>query len=108
VTEPFIFTGDLNTGSNAADGTGSKFTCSGEFEVLTTLGWIDAWRHYHSTDFEPTWTSNYGNGFRIDHTYVSPPLVARLQSCRYSHSERLDKISDHSILIVEIASSRAM
>lgn len=43
-----------------------------------------------------------GNGFRLDHAFATPSLAPRI-SCRYSHVEREAGISDHSIMIVEIA-----
>ena len=44
-----------------------------------------------------------GEGFRIDHAFVSRPLVAALRSCEYSHQERHANLSDHSLLALTIA-----
>jgi exodeoxyribonuclease-3 len=43
-----------------------------------------------------------GNGFRIDHAFLSATLAARVGSIRYSHDERLAGISDHSPLILDL------
>jgi exonuclease III len=102
INEPFIFVGDLNTGLRGIDERGRSFICDKEFKQMTALGWTDAWRRFHGTEFEPSWVSNQGNAFRLDHAFVSPALLARLVSCDYSHSEREAGLSDHSILLVEI------
>jgi exodeoxyribonuclease-3 len=57
---------------------------------------------------ECTWYSKLkggarGNGFRLDHAFATPSLVPRITTCRYSHVVREAEISDHSIMIVEIA-----
>jgi exonuclease III len=101
-SEPFVFVGDLNTGVRGVDEAGRTFVCSAEFEHMLRLGWTDVWRHFNGAAFEPTWVSNLKNGYRLDHAFVSPPLLPRVLSCRYSHDERLAGISDHSILCLEI------
>ena len=42
-----------------------------------------------------------GNGFRLDHAFVTPALLPSVGRCWYSHGEREAGISDHSILMVE-------
>ena len=70
--------------------------------MMAEIGWTDAWRHFHGSKFEPTWVSNRANEYRLDHCFVSPPLLRRVSSCDYSHTERRAKLSDHWILLVEI------
>ena len=60
-------------------------------------------RHLHPHDREFTWYSHAGSGFRIDHAYLSPALLARLAAARYSHAERELRVSDHSVLVVDLA-----
>jgi exonuclease III len=43
------------------------------------------------------------NGFRIDHALVTPLLGSRVSACRYSHVERENHLSDHSILLIDFA-----
>ena len=43
-----------------------------------------------------------GNGFRIDHAFLSPALAARAGDVEYSHDERLRGLSDHSALILDL------
>jgi exonuclease III len=39
-----------------------------------------------------------GNGFRIDHAFLSQDLAAHAGTIRYSHEERIAGLSDHSPL----------
>jgi exodeoxyribonuclease III len=104
--EPFLLVGDWNTGLHRLDETGSSFVCHGHFAKLSAMGWTDLWRHRHpgTTEFTWYWTVRgvRGNGFRVDHAFVTPSLLARVNGCRYSHAERDAGISDHSLVIVEI------
>jgi exonuclease III len=105
--EPFLFIGDWNTGAHWADETGKTFKCAEHFGRLSTSGWTDLWRFFHPGTTEYTWYSKLkggarGNGFRLDHTFATPSLIPRVTSCRYSHTEREARVSDHSIMIVEL------
>ncbi len=105
--QPFLFAGDWNTGAHRFDETGKTFVCAEHFSRLSTLGWTDLWRNHNPGTLEYTWYSKLkggvpGNGFRVDHAFAAPALLPRVTSCRYSHKERTARISDHSIMIVEI------
>jgi len=105
--EPFLFLGDFNTGAHGLDEAGKTFACTEHFTELSALGYIDMWRDHNGGPTEWTWYSKLkggvrGNGFRIDHAFATPSLRPRITSCRYSHVEREEKISDHSIMIVEV------
>ena len=102
LAEPFLFIGDFNTGAPFTDEVGNTFACAEHFAKLSAFGWTDMWRHYNRETREGTWYSSKGNGFRLDHAFASPSLRPRIASCRYSHVEREAKVSDHSILIVEV------
>jgi exonuclease III len=91
-----------NTGAHRLDETGKTFVCAEHFSRLSEIGWTDLWRRDHPATTEWTWRSNQGNGFRVDHAFASPAMLPRVRSCRYSHVERDARISDHSIVIVEI------
>jgi len=96
--DKMLFLGDLNTGL-PADGSG--FRCAKYFKELIGLGYLDMWRHYHPNATEFTWYSRC-NGFRLDHAFTSPPMLPFVRNVLYSHSEREEGISDHSILIADI------
>jgi exonuclease III len=104
--EPFLFAGDWNTGAHRLDERGNTFVCHDHFAKLSAMGWTDLWRYRHpgATEFTWYWTVRgvRGNGFRVDHAFASPSLLARVRECRYSHAERDAGISDHSLVVVEI------
>ena len=106
--EPFLFVGDWNTGAHRLDETGKTFKCAEHFGTLSALGWADMWRHHNPGITEWTWYSKLkggarGNGLRLDHAFATPSLMPRITRCRYSHAEREARISDHSMVIVEVA-----
>jgi exonuclease III len=103
----YVVLGDWNTGDVPLDkeDAGSPFSCTPEYRRMRDLGYEEAWRTLNGDRREFTWVSNRGNGFRIDHAFLSPPAHRRLLDARYSQDERLAKISDHSIMIVDLAAA---
>jgi exonuclease III len=99
--DPFLFGGDFNTGIGPADGPLKNFGDVDRFTALQTVGFTDVWRHVHRDRIEHTWCRTE-KSYRIDHALVSASLLARVRDCRYSHQERIDGVSDHSVLLVEI------
>jgi exonuclease III len=97
-----LLLGDFNTGRHYIDEAGATFVCSEHFERLVEQGWVDAWRHRHPEAREYTWYSPRGNGFRSDHPFVSPPMLPRIRRVAYSHREREARVSDHSVLVVDL------
>jgi len=69
---------------------------------IAEIGFCDLWRRRYPAVRDYSWFSTKGNGFRIDHAFLSHGLAARAGTIRYSHEERLVGISDHSPLIVEL------
>lgn len=54
-----------------------------------------------------TWNIQSGeskdhNGFRLDYIYVSEDLKSRIKTSEILHEARLNKISDHSIVVTQI------
>jgi exodeoxyribonuclease III len=111
--ENVIIMGDFNTGLNTVDkepGAGDFYLskCMEAFlELQDAKGrkWVDAWRKFHrrqsQTDY--TWYMPGGKGFRLDYAFLTPALADKLKAVRYSSLERESGLSDHSMLIVEIA-----
>ena len=99
---PFLFVGDFNTGIGPADGPMNNFGDVDRFAALLDNGFTDAWRHVHRERVEHTWCRN-GKSYRIDHALASEILLPRIKGCCYSHEERERGVSDHSVLLVEIA-----
>jgi len=98
-----LIVGDLNTGL-ADDSEGMTFPQIERLQRLMSLGWVDAWRTVNGDRREYTWFNlNTGNGFRVDHCLLSPSLKKHLMDARFNHSVRENRLSDHSILTVELA-----
>jgi len=99
--EKIIITGDINTGKHYIDEKGATFFHSDYIDKFETLNLTDAWRSIHGDKRDFTWYSNAGNGFRLDHFFVYKGLKEKIQSCEYIHKYREQKISDHSMMIIE-------
>lgn len=97
-----VILGDYNTGL-LEDAQGVPFYGMESMRNLLDLGWIDTWRHTHGNFSGYSWYSTKGNGFRVDHVFVSPIFHDVILESYFSHQERMSKISDHSVLIVELA-----
>lgn len=98
-----VVIGDLNTGRHRIDEMGSSFWCADEFAVLGTV-LVDAWRDRHGDDErEFSWYSHVGNGFRLDHAFISPDLKPLVDACWYDHAPRTAGATDHSMLGLDVA-----
>ncbi|WP_255258091.1 endonuclease/exonuclease/phosphatase family protein [Bacillus sp. AFS018417] len=96
-----IIIGDYNTGL-PEDAQGTPFYGTEYMKELIDLGWTDAWRHTHGSFAGYSWYSPKGNGFRLDHAFVSPTLKDAILETYFSHRERLLGYSDHSVLVMEL------
>jgi exodeoxyribonuclease III len=94
--------GDFNTCRPYLDEAGAIDKTAHYMDRIAELGFCDLWRQRHPTLREYSWFSTKGNGFRIDHAFLSDGLAERAGSIRYSHEERLAGISDHSPLILDL------
>lgn len=118
-----LFIGDFNTGRHRLDEAGATFGCTGLLGAVCTLGYADAFRHFHPERREWTWLPPTGDrakpantgtfappmaGFRIDSALVSGPLVPCLRAAFYSHSERETAVSDHSAMLVDLEISASL
>jgi exodeoxyribonuclease III len=94
--------GDFNTCRAYVDEPGAIDRCAHFMDRVAELGFCDLWRHRYPDGREFSWYSHRGNGFRIDHAFLSPALARRARAVRYSHDERLSGLSDHSPLILDL------
>ena len=94
--------GDFNTCRAYVDEPGAIDKCAYFMDRVVELGFCDFWRHRYPEGREFSWYSHRGNGFRIDHAFLSPALAKRARAIRYSHEERLAGLSDHSVLILDL------
>jgi exonuclease III len=94
--------GDFNTCRPFLDEAGT-FDKTGYFmDRVAAIGFCDLWRERNPELREYSWYSSRGNGFRIDHAFLSPALARRAGTVAYSHEERLAGLSDHSPLLLEL------
>jgi exonuclease III len=99
-----LLIGDFNTGATGTD-CPLPLPCGDAFEHLSTIGWVDAWRlcNPDQNDFSYVHHANgETSNWRIDHAFVSPPLVDAVRRCWYSHTERERWGSDHSMLLIHL------
>ncbi len=94
--------GDFNTCRAYVDEPGAIDACAHFMDKVEEIGFCDLWRRRYPEGREFSWYSTRGNGFRIDHAFLSPTLAAQAGVVRYSHDERLDGLSDHSPLILDL------
>lgn len=113
--------GDFNSGRNATDielNVG-RSTLADEFSTADLYAeleceWTEAWQHLHPDRLEYSWypfrkspPAHRRNGWRIDKAFVSRALQPRLLRAAYDHGFRLEGLTDHSALIVDLAESNA-
>ena len=63
----------------------------------------DAFRLLNPTINDHSWFGRSGNGYRFDHFFVSGDIKPKILSCNYIHQPRINKLSDHSIMLMKIA-----
>ncbi|MFZ4480999.1 MAG: exodeoxyribonuclease III [Rhodoferax sp.] len=98
-----VLLGDFNTGKTRVDEAGETFDCQDKHEALEEMGFIDTWRAANPTGREYTWYSSYGNGFRLDYIWASPPLAPFIQRVWHEHEGRSARYSDHSAVIADLS-----
>lgn len=101
---PYLLIGDFNAGESLVDAD-CPFKAHDGMAKLRKSGLIDAWRHVNGDAREYTWYAK-NNGkrfpFRLDHAFVTPALAARVRGCAYDHTVREAKLSDHSLLTLDL------
>jgi len=98
--------GDFNTCRAYVDEPGAIDATAHFMDSMAAVGFSDLWRHRYPDGREFSWYSHRGNGFRIDHAFLSASLASRAGVIRYSHDERLAGLSDHSVLLLDLPRSR--
>jgi exonuclease III len=94
--------GDFNTCRAYVDEPGAIDPCAHFLDEVAAIGFCDLWRQRYPEGREFSWYSTRGNGFRIDHAFLSPALAGCAGDIRYSHEERMSGFSDHSALILDL------
>ncbi|MFY9710037.1 MAG: endonuclease/exonuclease/phosphatase family protein [Candidatus Cybelea sp.] len=107
--------GDLNSGRNETDieinlqsGRLLDWFSTADLYAELEREWTEAWAHLHAGEYDFSWYpygregAARGGGWRIDKAFVSPRLLPSLRAAEYDHAFRLDQLSDHSGLLVEL------
>ena len=102
VAESVLAIGDFNTCRPFLDEAGATDTTARFMDEVQTAGFRDLWRDRNPDERDFSWYSTRGNGFRIDHAFLSPRLVNRTEGIRYEHQARIASISDHSMQVVDL------
>jgi len=111
-----IAIGDFNSGRNETDIEANlgKQRLVDEFSTADLYAelerhWTEAWLYLHPGKTEFSWYPfrrqppvQRRNGWRIDKAFVSRALLPRLAAAEYDHEFRLEGLTDHSALIVEL------
>jgi exodeoxyribonuclease III len=106
--------GDLNSGRNETDieanlgknRLADEFSTAGQYRLLEQH-WKEAWLYKHPNEVEFSWYPRAGvpqrkNGWRLDKAFVSAALLPRVRDAFYDHEFRLQGLTDHSALIVDL------
>ncbi len=109
--------GDFNSGRNETDievnlRTGRLVDVFSTADLYLELErhWTEAWAVLHPQTYEFSWypfrtdpDHASRSGWRIDKAFVSRALLPELRSAEYDHRFRLDRLTDHSGLVVTLA-----
>lgn len=101
---PHLLIGDLNTTRRDIDQVGASIPGDHYLRELEAAGWSEAWRTVHPEP-EPreySWYHELGSGFRFDQAWLSPTLTPHLVGTYMNHGVREQRLSDHSMLVVDI------
>jgi exonuclease III len=99
---PYIIAGDYNSGKNHIDQKGNSFWYTDQLMAWEKEGLLDAFRWVNGDVEEYSWFSHQQNGFRYDHTYIHDDLKPIVKNCYYQHAWRLEGLSDHSAMFLEM------
>lgn len=98
-----LLAGDFNSGADGSDSTAPTIPASQYFSRLEAQGYTDLWRAKHGVDArEHTWHGT-AHGYRLDHAFGSATLAASLVACGYDNEVRELGLSDHSLMMIELA-----
>ncbi len=76
------------------------------YRVLDKYQLDDAFRHLNPNSQEYSWVGRTEDGYRYDHCFVSTDLLSSVRACYYLHQPRIEKLSDHSAIIMELVLSK--
>ena len=68
------------------------------YREILGCGLVDAYLLTNSCQNDYSWFGRTGNGYRLDHIFVSNDLASLISSCMYDHHVRDMGLSDHSAM----------
>jgi exodeoxyribonuclease III len=75
------------------------------YRSFSTAGLTDAYRGLHPSTIEHSWFGRSGQGYRLDHAFVTAPHHAQIRRCAYLHSPIEQGLTDHAALCLALALS---
>jgi exodeoxyribonuclease-3 len=71
-------------------------------EEIAAIGFIDVFAELNPGLQAHSWVGRNGAGYRYDYAFVSPDLMGSVQSCSYIHEPRLEGLTDHAAVQLEL------
>jgi exodeoxyribonuclease III len=104
---PVIVAGDLNI---VEPGHIPHLPVFGDWEYrfyrsFTSAGMVDAYRTAHPDTSDHSWFGRGGNGYRIDHVFVTAQHRAQVIDCAYLHTPRRQGLTDHAAMTLTLGLS---
>ncbi len=101
---PVIAAGDLNV---VEPGHVPHLPVFGDWEYsfyrsFLDAGMTDAYRAAHPHDSDHSWFGRSGNGYRIDHVFVTTQHQAQVTGCGYLHAPRRHGLTDHAAMTLTL------
>lgn len=75
------------------------------YRSFPDAGMTDAYRAIHPHEQDHSWFGRSGNGYRIDHIFVTTCHRAQIRACGYLHTPRHQSLSDHSAMTLTLTSA---
>lgn len=77
------------------------------YQSFLDAGMTDAYRARHPDAWEHSWFGRGGNGYRIDHIFVTRQHVAQVRCCSYVQAPRELGLTDHAAMTLTLAPAPA-
>jgi len=102
---PVVVAGDLNV---VEPGHMPHLPVFGDWEYgfyrsFLDAGMVDAYRALHPDVSDHSWFGRSGNGYRIDHVFVTRHHTAKVRHCGYLHAPRQQGLTDHAAMTLTLA-----
>ena len=101
-SRPALAVGDYNTCRPYLDEAGAIDRTALYMDKIAEIGLCDLWRQRNPDLREYSWFSTRGNGFRIDHAFLTRNARRPHRHDPLLAYERLAGLSDHSPLILDL------